>query len=241
MIDFINVRKVYPNGTVALENINLHIDEGEFVFLVGPSGAGKSTILKLLLREEKATSGKVLVRRPGSKEEDVERKKYFNLGRIPSYRVPLYRRQLGIVFQDFRLFEKKTVYENVAFAMQVIGTPNAQIKTRVPAILATVNLDQKIKNYPNELSGGEQQRVALARALANNPQIVFADEPTANIDQKLGGDIITLLERINRRFKKTVIVITHDMNIVNARRHRVISIADGQIVSDTRPEELSGE
>lgn len=232
MIEFRNVRKAYPNGTVALENINLKIEDGEFVFIVGHSGAGKSTLMKLLLREEKPSSGMILVSRPDAKEEDSEKKKYFNLGKLPYYRVANYRRQLGIVFQDFRLFEKKTVFENVAFAMQVIGTPTSRIKTRVPAILATVGLEHKIKSFPNELSGGEQQRVALARALANNPRILFADEPTANIDKKMGVEIIALLNRINKNFKKTVIVITHDTALVEASNHRVIVLDHGQVIED---------
>ena len=157
MIDFRNVKKFYPNGTVALDGVNLHIDDGEFVFIVGHSGAGKTTMMKLLLREEAASSGAIIV---GD----------YNLSRIKNREIPYYRRELGVVFQDFRLFPNKTVYENVAFAMQVIGTPRSMIKRRVPAILSTVNLADKMTRFPRELSGGEQQRVALARALANNPK-----------------------------------------------------------------------
>ena len=199
MIEFKDVSKVYPNGTVALEHVNLTIDDGEFVFVVGASGAGKSTLMKLLLREEKVTSGKLIV---GD----------YDLTKIPNYKIPYYRRQLGMVFQDFRLFEKKTVYENVAFAMRVIGESSREIKRRVPTILSIVNLSDKYKSFPTELSGGEQQRVALARALANNPSIIIADEPTANIDPKLKIEIMNLLLKINKR-GKTVIVVTHEKNL----------------------------
>ena len=164
MIEFKDVSKVYANGTVALENINLTIEDGEFVFIVGASGAGKTTLMKLLLREEKPTSGSLIV---GD----------YDLVRIPNRKVPYYRRQLGMVFQDFRLFEKKTVFENVAFAMRVIGERSNVIKSRVPTILSIVGLSDKYKSFPTELSGGEQQRVSLARALANNPSIIIADEP----------------------------------------------------------------
>ena len=160
MIDFVNVKKAYPNGTLALKGINLHIDDGEFVFVVGHSGAGKTTLMKLLLREEKPTSGKLIVGK-------------YNLTEMSNFRVPYYRRELGVVFQDFRLFPKKTVYENVAFAMEVVGTPRKMIRRRVPAILNTVNLSGKQDSFPNEISGGEQQRVALARALANNPKALL--------------------------------------------------------------------
>ena len=162
MIEFNDVSKIFPNGTVALENVNLKIEDGEFVFIVGASGAGKSTLMRLLLREEKVSSG---VLRVGD----------YDLTKIPNYKIPYYRRQLGMVFQDFRLFDKKTVYENVAFAMRVIGEPTSVIKRRVPTILSIVGLVDKYKNFPSELSGGEQQRVALARALANNPRIIIAD------------------------------------------------------------------
>ena len=179
MIEFNDVTKIFPNGTVALENVNLKIDDGEFVFIVGESGAGKSTLMHLLLREEKVTSG---VLRVGD----------YDLTNIPNYKIPYYRRQLGMVFQDFRLFDKKTVYENVAFAMRVIGEPTSVIKRRVPTILSIVGLVDKYKSFPTELSGGEQQRVALARALANNPRIIIADEPTANIDPKMKMDIMNM-------------------------------------------------
>mgnify|MGYP004668046151 FL=1 len=218
MIEFKDVSKVYPNGTVALEHVNLTIDDGEFVFVVGASGAGKSTLMKLLLREEKVTSGKLIV---GD----------YDLTKIPNYKIPYYRRQLGMVFQDFRLFEKKTVYENVAFAMRVIGESSREIKRRVPTILSIVNLSDKYKNFPTELSGGEQQRVALARALANNPSIIIADEPTANIDPKLKIEIMNLLLKINKR-GKTVIVVTHEKNLVDFFQKRVITLQGGHLVDD---------
>ncbi|MBP3919374.1 MAG: cell division ATP-binding protein FtsE [Clostridia bacterium] len=218
MIEFNDVTKIFPNGTVALENINLKIEDGEFVFIVGASGAGKSTLMRLLLREEQVTSG---VLRVGD----------YNLNKIPNYKIPYYRRQLGMVFQDFRLFDKKTVYENVAFAMRVIGEPTSVIKRRVPTILSIVGLVDKYKNFPSELSGGEQQRVALARALANNPRIIIADEPTANIDPKMKMEIMNLLVKINSK-GKTVIVVTHEKNIVDYFQKRVITIRDGHIVED---------
>ena len=218
MIEFRNVRKVYPNGTIALDNINLTINDGEFLFVVGASGAGKSTLMKLLLREEKITSGRLMV------DE-------FDLQKMPNYRVPYYRRQLGVVFQDFRLFPNKTVFENVAFAMRVIGEPSKVIRRRVPTILNIVNLQDKYQCFPNELSGGEQQRVALARAMANNPRIIIADEPTANIDPKMKMEIMNLLAKINSK-GKTVIVVTHEKNIVDYFQKRVITIRDGHVVDD---------
>lgn len=231
MIDLINVRKVYPNGTVALDDITLHVDDGEFVFVIGHSGAGKSTLVKLLLREEKATSGKVLVSKDAAPAKEGERREYYNLGRLPYYRVPKYRRTVGVVFQDFRLFRDKTVYENVAFAMRVVGTSNAKIKKRVPAILTTVGLGDKQKCFPHELSGGEKQRVALARALANNPQIILADEPTGNIDPELSLDIMNLLLKINK-LGKTVIVVTHEKNFVDYYKQRVVILDHGRVAED---------
>ena len=218
MIEFKNVKKLYPNGTHALNGINLQIEDGEFVFIVGHSGAGKSTMMKLLLREEKLTSGRLRV---GD----------FDLSRMASFRVPHYRRELGVVFQDFRLFPDKTVYENVAFAMRVVGTPSKMIRRRVPAILNTVNLADKQKCFPRELSGGEQQRVALARALANNPKIILADEPTGNIDPQMSLEIMNLLVKINK-LGKTVIVVTHEQSLVDYYKQRVVTLKDGVIVED---------
>ncbi len=203
---------------MALKGIDLHIDEGEFVFVCGPSGAGKSTLMKLLLREERISSGKLTV---GD----------YDLSQLSNVRVPYYRRELGVVFQDFRLFPKKTVFENVAFAMEVVGTPKSLIARRVPAILNTVNLNGKQDSFPNEISGGEQQRVALARALANNPKVVIADEPTGNIDPKMSLEIMSLLVKINK-LGKTVIVVTHEKDLVDYYRQRVVMLDKGLIVED---------
>ena len=181
MIEFKDVKKIYPNGTVALNGVDLKIADGEFVFIVGESGAGKTTLTKLLLREERVSGGTLAVRvnkQVGNRNTVAE----YDLAKLSNFKVPYYRRELGVVFQDFRLFPNKTVFENVAFAMQVVGESSKVIKRRVPALLNIVNLTDKLNSYPSQLSGGEQQRVALARALANNPQIIIADEPTGNID-----------------------------------------------------------
>ncbi len=218
MIDFVNVKKSYPNGTMALKGVNLHIEDGEFVFIVGHSGAGKTTLMKLLLREERPSSGKLVV---GN----------YNLAEMSNFKVPHYRRELGVVFQDFRLFPKKTVYENVAFAMEVVGTPKKMIRRRVPAILNTVNLTGKQDSFPHEISGGEQQRVALARALANNPKVIIADEPTGNIDPRMSLEIMNLLVKINK-LGKTVIVVTHDKDLVDYHKQRVVMLQEGYIIDD---------
>ncbi len=237
MIEFKDVKKVYPNGTVALDGVNLKIADGEFVFIVGESGAGKTTLMKLLLREEKITSGSLKVRceKHGSGVNPKAPQKgglvEYDLGKISNFRVPYYRRELGVVFQDFRLFPNKTVFENVAFAMQVVGESGRIVKQRVPAILNIVNLIDKFNSYPSQLSGGEQQRVALARALANNPQIIIADEPTGNIDPKMSLEIMNLLVKIHKR-GKTVIVVTHEKDLVDYFQQRVVRIRDGKVVSD---------
>ncbi len=218
MIDLQNVKKFYPNGTVALDGVDMHIDDGEFVFLVGHSGAGKTTMMKLLLREESVSSGQIIV---GD----------YDLANMPNRKIPYYRRQLGVVFQDFRLFPDKTVYENVAFAMHVIGTPQKIIRRKVPALLNTVNLGEKTGCFPSELSGGEQQRVAIARALANNPRYIIADEPTGNIDPKMSIEIMNLLLKINK-LGKTVIVVTHEKGLVDYYQQRVIKLKDGKIIND---------
>jgi len=218
MIEFKDARKVYSNGTVALDGVNLKIEDGEFVFIVGASGAGKSTLMKTMLREEKLTSGEVIVNE-------------FNLSKMPNYKVPYYRRQLGVVFQDFRLFPKKTVYENVAFAMRCIGEPNRIIKNRVMTILNIVGLQDKAKCFPNQLSGGEQQRVALARALVNNPKTIIADEPTGNIDPQLSMEIMSLLVKIHKK-NRTVIVVTHERELVDYFQQRVLTLQDGKIIDD---------
>ena len=231
MIEFKDVNKVYPNGTVALDGVNLKIADGEFVFIVGESGAGKTTLMKLLLREEKITSGSLIVRSERVLDNGRNQSSVYDLSKIRNYKVPYYRRELGVVFQDFRLFPNKTVFENVAFAMQVVGESSRVIRRRVPAILNIVNLTEKCNNYPSQLSGGEQQRVALARALANNPNIIIADEPTGNIDPRMSLEIMNLLVKIHKR-GKTVIVVTHEKDLVDYFQQRVIRISDGKVVSD---------
>ncbi|MBP3480222.1 MAG: cell division ATP-binding protein FtsE [Clostridia bacterium] len=219
MILFDDVFKNYPNGTNALNGVSFEIQDGEFVFIIGPSGAGKSTMIKLLLREERHSSGKIIVND-------------FNLNKMKNGKIPMLRRSMGVVFQDFRLIETMTVYENVAFAMRVIGCSNKTIRRRVPYVLGIVGLGHKSKNYPKELSGGEQQRVALARALVNNPKTIIADEPTGNVDPALAREIMELLIEINK-MGTTVIVITHDQKLVDEFNKRVIALKGGQIISDT--------
>lgn len=220
MIEFKKVKKTYQNGTVALDGVDLKIEDGEFVFIVGASGAGKSTLTKLLTREEKITSGSLTV-------------DGFDLMNMPDRKIPYYRRGIGVVFQDFRLLHDKTVHENVAFAMEIIGTPKKEINKRVPRILTLVGLKDKAKCFPDELSGGEQQRVALARALANNPKTIVADEPTGNIDPKLSLEIMNLLVKIKNR-NRTVIVVTHEKQLVDYFQQRVITIENGIVVNDRR-------
>lgn len=218
MITLENVSKSYAKGQPALNNVSLHIDKGEFVFIVGNSGSGKSTLIKLLLKELEPTSGTIKVN-----DQD--------LGKLKRRQVPKYRRGVGCVFQDFRLLKDRNVYENVAFAQMVIERPNRVIKKRVPEILTLVGLAEKYKSFPRELSGGEQQRVALARALVNRPNILLADEPTGNLDPKNSLDIMKLLEEINER-GTTVVIVTHNREIVNSFKKRVITMRKGVIVSD---------
>ena len=218
MITLENVSKSYAKGQPALNDVSLHIDKGEFVFIVGNSGSGKSTQIKLLLKELEPTSGTIIVNDQ-------------NLGKMKRRKVPKYRRGVGVVFQDFRLLKDRNVYENVAFAQRVIERPNRVIKKRVPEILTLVGLAEKYKSFPRELSGGEQQRVALARALVNRPNILLADEPTGNLDPKNSLEIMKLLEEINER-GTTVLVVTHNREIVNSFRKRVITMRKGVIVSD---------
>ena len=218
MITLENVSKSYAKGQPALNDVSLHIDKGEFVFIVGNSGSGKSTLIKLLLKELEPTSGTITVN-----DQD--------LGKMKRRKVPKYRRGVGVVFQDFRLLKDRNVYENVAFAQRVIERPNRVIKKRVPEILTLVGLAEKYKSFPRELSGGEQQRVALARALVNRPNILLADEPTGNLDPKNSLEIMKLLEEINER-GTTVLVVTHNREIVNSFRKRVITMRKGVIVSD---------
>ena len=213
-----NVRKIYSTGSPALNVITLGIGRGEFVFIVGDSGSGKSTLIKLLLRELVATEGAVYVM--GN-----------DLAKLKHRQVPRFRRNIGVVFQDFRLLNDRNVYENVAFAQRVVQTPSAEIRWNVPAILATVGLAGKYKAKTKQLSGGEQQRVALARALINSPSILLADEPTGNLDPKNSWEIMRLLEEINER-GTTVVVVTHNREIVNAMRKRVVTMKKGVIVSD---------
>jgi cell division transport system ATP-binding protein len=218
MIRFEDVNKTYKGDVVALRDISLEILKGEFVFLVGPSGSGKSTFLKLLLRDEVATKGKVLV--AGR-----------DIGRLGSWKVPQLRRNIGCVFQDFKLLPTKTVYENVAFALEVIGRPKHIVRTQVPQILDLVGLTKKAANFPTELSGGEQQRVSIARAFVNRPLILLADEPTGNLDPATTVGIMRLLDRINRT-GTTVVMATHDQRIVDAMRRRVVELDRGSLVRD---------
>ena len=218
MIELTNVVKTYDPGVKALNGISMKIDDGEFVFLVGPSGSGKSTIIKLLTAELAPTSGSVLVNG-------------FVLEKIRPRAIPYLRRTLGVIFQDFRLIENKSVYDNVAFAMRVIGAAESEIKKRVPYVLDLVGLENKGRRLPHELSGGEQQRVAIARALVNNPSVIIADEPTGNLDPSRSLEIMMLLEQINA-LGTTVMVVTHEKELVNRFTKRVVAINEGLIISD---------
>ncbi len=219
MIEFRNVSKVYEDtNTKALSDLNIRIDDGEFVFVVGASGAGKSTFLKLMMREEVPTSGRVHING-------------YDLNSLRKKDVPYFRRTLGIVFQDFRLIPSMNVYDNIAYAMRVIGSREAEIRKRVPYLLGLVGLNSKARSFPNQLSGGEQQRVALARALANNASMIIADEPTGNIDPRMSYDIVNLLNHINSD-GTTVIMVTHDYHLVKTFNHRVITIQNGKVLSD---------
>ena len=218
MIEFTDVTKSYSVGTHALRGISLQIDDGEFAFLIGPSGSGKSTIIKLITGELKPTSGTVHVNG-------------YSLERIRKREIPYLRRTVGVVFQDFRLIETKTVYENVAFAMRVIGAREAEIRERVPYVLELVGLETKSRRHPNELSGGEQQRLAIARALVNNPSTIIADEPTGNLDPVRALEIMSLLQEINN-LGTTVLVVTHDRELMERFAKRVIVLNEGLIASD---------
>lgn len=221
MIKLQAVTKKYKTGVHALNKMDLSIAPGEFVYVIGSTGAGKSTFIKLLNREEKATSGKVLV-----DSQDVST--------IKDNRVPYFRRKIGVVFQNFRLLPKRTVFENVAFALEVIDTPRSQIRSKVRETLALVGLEEKANAYPHQLSGGQQQRVAIARAIVNNPKVLIADEPTGNLDPVTSREIIEILLKINREQKTTVLVVTHDINIVEEYKQRTITIANGCVASDTK-------
>ena len=218
MIEFTDVVKSYSVGTQALRGVNMQIEDGEFAFLVGPSGSGKSTIIKLITGELKPTSGTVHVNG-------------YSLERIRKREIPYLRRTIGVVFQDFRLIENKTVYENVAFAMRAIGTREKEIRNRVPYILELVGLENKSRRHPNELSGGEQQRLAIARALVNNPSTIIADEPTGNLDPARSLEIMNLLQEINN-LGATILVVTHERDLVERFGKRVIAIDDGVVVHD---------
>ncbi len=218
MIQFKNVTKAYDNGIHALQNVNLTVEKGEFLFIVGASGAGKSTLIKLLLKEIEPTQGQVIV-------DGVD------LSHLRRKEVPHYRRKLGVVFQDFRLLEDKTIYENVAFAMEITEVPRAGIQRRVPEVLNMVGLGRKAGDYPGQLSGGEQQRAALARALVNRPAMLIADEPTGNLDPETADEIMRILVTVNQR-GTTVLMATHAKDIVNSMEKRVVTFQSGRIVSD---------
>lgn len=218
MLRLYNVSKVYPNGVSALENVNLHVRKGDFLFLVGPSGAGKTTLAKLVFREELPTRGQIIFNGK-------------NVVRMRSREVPFHRRKIGMVFQDFRLLPQKNVYENVAFALEVTGASPKEIKRRVPEVLKLVGLEGKAKMLPHQLSGGEQQRVCVARALVNNPLLLIADEPTGNLDPDTSWDLMRLFQKINEQ-GTTIIMATHAWDIVDAMKKRVVALAKGRVVRD---------
>lgn len=219
MVEFQNVSKVYNKNVVALSDINLSISSGEFVFIVGASGAGKSTFLKLMLCEERPTSGRIII---DGKDLSTLRKKD----------IPYLRRAMGVVFQDFRVVEKMTVYDNVAFAMHITGASEREIRKRVPYVLGLVGLENKASRIPSELSGGEKQRIGLARALVNNPHTIIADEPTGNIDPSMSYEIVELLGEINKR-GTTIIMVTHDLSMIEKFNFRIVEIFNGKIKNDT--------
>ncbi len=218
MIALDNVYKTYSTGVSALNGVSLRIDKGEFVFIVGTSGSGKTTLFRLLLKELEPTSGTIYLNNQ-------------NIGKLRRRKIPKMRRGMGVVFQDFRLLKDRSIYENIAFAMRVVGKSSRVIKDTVPQLLSLVGLSDKASSFPNELSGGEQQRAALARALANNPPVILADEPTGNLDPKNAWDIMKLLEEINMR-GTTVVVVTHNKDIVESMQKRVVTLSNGVIVSD---------
>ena len=214
-----NVKKQYKNGTTALYDLNLNIEKGSFVFIIGGSGSGKSTLMKLLYREEKPTSGQIIV---GG----------INVAKLRNSKVYKLRRKLGIVFQDYRLLPKLTVYENVAFAMEVIGATKQEIRVKVLKSLEIVGLKNKIHNYPNQLSGGEQQRVAIARAIVNNPKMLLCDEPTGNLDPEMSMEVMKIIDKINNDWGTTVLVVTHDKDIVNKMKKQVVTLKEGRLVNN---------
>jgi len=214
-----HVNKVYKNGVTAIYDLSLKIKKGDFVFVIGGSGSGKSTFIKMLYREEKPTSGEIML---GG----------LNVAKLRNSKVYKLRRKLGIVFQDYRLLPKLTVYENVAFALEVIGAKKNEIKTKTLKALDLVGLKSKLRTYPTELSGGEQQRVAIARAIVNNPKLLICDEPTGNLDPEMSRDIVKVLDTINKEVGTTIIMATHDRDIVNEMKKRVIALKDGRLVKD---------
>lgn len=220
MIEFYNVTKIYDRDILGLDDVSVRIEKGEFVFIIGPSGAGKSTFIKTVLKEQDVTSGRVVV-----DGEDITH--------LRPRRLPKLRRKIGAVFQDFRLLPNKTVYENIAFAMEISGTPYRYIRKQVPMVLSMVGLSGKGGAYPNELSGGEQQRVSIARAMINNPPLLIADEPTGNLDPETSWEIMKILRSINRR-GTTVIMVTHEREIVNNMRRRVLAFEGGRLTHDER-------
>ncbi len=214
-----NVKKQYKNGVTAISDLNLSIKKGDFVFIIGGSGSGKSTLIKMLYREEKPTLGEIIV---GG----------VNVARLKNRKVYVLRRKLGIVFQDYRLLQKQNVYENVAFALEIIGTKKEEIRRKTLKAIEMVGLKSKIHNYPDQLSGGEQQRVAIARAIVNNPKLLICDEPTGNLDPERSKEIMAILDAINKEMGTTIIMATHDKDIVNRMKKRVVALKDGRLVKD---------
>ncbi|OCN06224.1 cell division ATP-binding protein FtsE [Erysipelotrichaceae bacterium MTC7] len=219
MIDFVGVSKTYPNGVHAIKNMTLHIAEGEFVYLIGPTGSGKSTFIKLIDGEEVPDQGTVTVVNT-------------NVGKLKFKKVPYYRRNIGVVFQDFRLLPNLTVFENIAFAMEAIGENKHDIRKRVREVLQLVDLEDKGRCFPRELSGGQQQRATIGRAIANRPKVLVADEPTGNLDPEKSSEIMRLLERINEEEKTTIVMVTHDQQLVDTFKKRTIALEEGYIVAD---------
>lgn len=219
MIQLENVSKSFKNGVHALRDVNLYIEKGEFVYIIGPTGSGKSTLIKLLDGEEVPNTGRVMV-------ADT------NVGKLKHSKVPKYRRQIGVVFQDFRLLPELTVFENIAFALQVIGMDKVTIRKRVREVLELVSLSDKAKSFPRELSGGQQQRATIGRAIANRPKVLIADEPTGNLDPEKSQEIMELLEKINKEEETTVLMVTHDITLVNQFKKRTIALEEGYVVAD---------
>lgn len=219
MLSLIGVSKKYKNGVNALYDINFSVDPGEFLYIIGPTGSGKSTLIKLLDGEQVPTTGEVKVAG-------------FNVGKLRHSKVPYYRRNIGVVFQDFKLLENKTIFENVSFALEVVNTPKHKLRKRVREVLRLVDLTEKMNSFPHELSGGQQQRVAIARAIANRPKLLICDEPTGNLDPEKSDEIIQLLEVINQEENTTIIMVTHDMNVVNQNKKRTVALREGHMVAD---------